>query len=289
MKMKAFLPAATAALLLVSACSTGPDGDTGDDLLPTVVVSSYPLEFIAAAVGGEAAAVTNLVPAGAEPHDFELSPADVATMERADLVINVGGFQPAVDSATAEIEGTIDLAAHLDLQSRDGHLDPHFWLDPGRMVLAAEQIAAALTDAAPDAREQFAANLTAVTGELTELDSAFRQGLGGCTYDTFVTGHAAFGYLADSYGLTEIAIAGIDPETEPSPAALAQTREEVGALGLPAIFAEPGDTKVAEVLAEELGIESEILHPVEAVAPGEDYISLMYSNLAALKIGLQCP
>src|SRR5690625_1061749 len=284
MKLPAGLPAALAGLLALTACA---GSDTGGPPVPTVVVSAYPLEFAAEAVAGPHAEVVNLVPAGAEPHDFELSPADVAAMDRADVVVTVGGFQPAVDAAAAEVGG-LDLAPALDLQTRGGHLDPHFWLDPQRLAAAAAEIAEALSQADPARAGEYEANLGDLAARLTDLHTSFDEGLSACAFDTFVTGHTAFGYLAEAYGLREVAIAGIDPEPEPSPAALAATREEVRALGLPTILAEPGDNKVAEVLAAELGIEAATLDPLEAVPAGEDYLSLMYANLEALQRGLQC-
>lgn len=277
--------AAAISLAVIAGCTAAGDSPAG---APRVVVSSYPLEFLATELGGDLLDVHNVIPAGAEPHDIELTPTDVATMERAELTLIVGGFQPAIDSVAPELPHVLDLAPTLDLQSRQGTLDPHFWLDPGRMLIAAQQIESALTDADPENTAVYAENLRSLSSKLEDLDAAYRDGLSECTYDSFVTGHAAFGYLADTYGLTEIAVAGIDPDTEPSPAALAATREEIRALGLPIVFAEPGDTKIAEVLAGELGIDSGVLNPIEAVTDGQDYLSLMHENLQALQGGLQC-
>ena len=209
-------------------------------------------------------------------------------MGEADLVVTVSGFQPAVDAAAADSENVLDLAATVDLIERDGALDPHFWLDPARMVAATEDIASALSSADPGNEDDYRERAAAVREDLEDLDAAFLDRLGECAYDSFVTGHAAFGYLADAYGLTEIAVAGIDPETEPSPAALASVRDEIADLGLPIVFAEPGETKIAKVLAEELDIDYGVLNPVEAVPGGEDYLTLMYENLDALEGGLQC-
>lgn len=273
--------------LLLAACGGGGAGEDAGGA-PQIVVSSYPVQALADAIGGEDAEVSNVVPAGAEPHDVELGPRDVFAMGEADLVVTVSGFQPAVDAAAADSENVLDLAATVDLVERDGALDPHFWLDPARMVAATEAISEALSSADPGNEDGYRERAAAVRADLEDLDAAFLDRLGECTYDSFVTGHAAFGYLADAYGLTEIAVAGIDPETEPSPAALANVREEIADLGLPIVFAEPGETKIAKVLAEELDIDYGVLNPIEAVADGEDYLTLMYANLDALEGGLQC-
>lgn len=279
-----------AGTLLLTGCAGGAPADqagaagTGT----SVVVSLYPVQFLAEAIGGEDAEVSNVVPAGAEPHDIELGPRDVFAMGAANLVVTVSGFQPAVDAAAEESENVLDLAPTVELIDRDGTRDPHFWLDPARMIAATDDIAAALSSTDPGNEDGYHERAAAVREDLDELDAAFLDRLGECAYDSFVTGHAAFGYLADAYGLTEIAIAGIDPETEPSPAALASVREEIADLGLPIVFAEPGETKIAQVLADELDIEHGVLNPIETVSGGEDYLTLMYENLEALEGGLQC-
>lgn len=282
--------AAILGLALAGCSATSPQSpaeDPGGEVT-TVVVSLYPVEYLAGAIAGEDASVSNVVPAGAEPHDVELSPNDVFAMDAADLTVMVTGFQPAVESAAAEISGVLDLAPAVDLEERGGALDPHFWLDPARMEAATDAISSALAAADPQNASGFEDRAERVRADLGDLDQAYRDGLTECTYDTFVTGHAAFGYLAETYGLHEIAVAGIDPDTEPSPAAIAQVREEIRDLGLPAVFAEPGETKIAEVLAQELDISALVLTPLEAVDAGEDYLSLMYANLEALKEGLEC-
>ena len=275
-----------AGALLLAGCG-GSAGETAS-AAPQIVVSLYPVQFLAESIAGEDAEVSNVVPAGAEPHDIELGPRDVFAMGEADLVVTVSGFQPAVDAAAAESANVLDLAPTVELIEREGTLDPHFWLDPARMVAATEDIANALSSADPGNEEGYHERAAAVREDLEDLDAAFLDRLGQCTYDSFVTGHAAFGYLADAYGLTEIAVAGIDPETEPSPAALAAVREEIADLGLPIVFAEPGETKIAKVLAEELDIDDGVLNPIEAVSGGEDYLTLMHENLDALEGGLQC-
>src|SRR5699024_10162274 len=119
------------------------------------------------------------------------------------------------------------------------------------MKHVARTISEEARNAQPASAEVFEMNLERILGELDELDEAYREGLSACEFDTFVTGHSAFRYLARAYGLTERSVAGIDPDSEPSPAALNATLQDVGSLGLPAIFAEPGASKIAQVLAQE--------------------------------------
>src|SRR5690625_3377252 len=280
------LTVSLAALALTAGCS-GPAEDQDADDLPRAVVSLYPVQFLAERIAGDDAVVTNLVPAGAEPHEVELGPRDVFEMDQAEIVIITSGFQPPVEAAAAETTGVVDLAEVVDLRERGGALDPHFWLDPARMQAAAVPIAEAFASANPAHGSQYQDRADNLEAALAELDEAFRTGLSECTYDTFVTGHAAFGDLADAYGLQEIALAGIHPESDPSQAAIAATQQQLRELGLPVVFAEPGAGKIAEVLAGELDLDVETLNPVESVTSGEDYLSIMTDNLTALKKGLQ--
>ncbi len=286
-KLQRTLALTAATALIAAGCATTTQDKPSPDAID-VAVSYYSLEYLASEIGGEHIHLTNVVPAGADSHDVELTIQDASLIGTADVSFILGGFQPAVDAAAAESDSDIDLASAVDIQSRDGVRDPHFWLDPKRMMLAADAIADAFAEADPDNAEDYAENASNVKLSLAKLDEDYSTALASCTHDSFVTGHSAFAYLADLYGLTEIAIAGVDPETEPSPAALAATRNQIENLGLPVVFGEPGEMKIAEVLAGELGIAARELDPIETVADGEDYFSVMYANLEALKEGLAC-
>ena len=292
---------ALASTLAVAGCAPS----TPDDGKTQVLAAAYPLQFIAERVGGDAVTVTSLAPAGAEPHDLELSPSQVSSMSKADLVVYLSDFQAAVDAAVAEVgPAAIDVAesAHLresehhEDESEDEHaehdhgaFDPHFWLDPLRMADAADAVAASLAKADPDNAETFTANAAELRTELEALDSSYREGLATCEITTIVVSHEAYGYLADSYGLTQVGIAGIDPEGEPSPARLREIEAVITETGVTTIFTESLiNPRVAEVLAADLGITTAVLNPVESVGEGQDYLGEMESNLTALRIALRC-
>ena len=100
---KKILAAACAAAtgLALSACSSAPssEGNASKDGTLTVMASFYPLQYLAEKIGGEHVTVTSLTPAGAEPHDLELSPKTVDALASADAVVYLAGFQAAVDEA----------------------------------------------------------------------------------------------------------------------------------------------------------------------------------------------
>lgn len=312
--------AALAALsLLLSACgdddagttaASEGSGDRGETL--QVVASFYPVAEAAQAVGGDLVEVTNLTPAGTEPHDLELRSRQVDQLQDADLVLYLGqGFQPAIEEITERRDGpAVDLLAELALEEgtagSDEHdggeegehageaLDPHFWLDPTLMAAAVDQIEAALVAVAPEHEDAFAANAAAYRAELEELDEELSSALAECDQRVIVTSHAAFHYLAQRYDLEQIPIAGLSPEAEPSPERLAELADLIEAEGVTTVFYETlVDPDVAETLAREAGVETAVLNPLEGltaedVEAGRGYTDVMRDNLAALTDALEC-
>ena len=131
-------------LLTVVAAGCGPA--TGAKGKTTVVASFYPLAFAAEQIGGPKVDVTNLTPPGAEPHDVELTPGDVARIQTADVVLYLShGFQPAVEEALDGAKGKrIDVLAGLGLHEESGKTDPHVWLDPVLFARIVRRVGAAL-------------------------------------------------------------------------------------------------------------------------------------------------
>jgi zinc transport system substrate-binding protein len=265
--------------LVLVGCS---DGEEVEPQPRVIVASLYPLAWATEQVWIGADSIdelVNLTPPGVEPHDIELSPGDVETIRDAELVLYVGGgFQPALEDAVASREGR-----SLDLL-RDGE-DPHIWLDPVRFAQAVERIARAVGGAGSAYDE---------LRELKRLDAEYRRGLADCDRRTIVTTHASFARLARRYGLTQVSLAGRSPEAEPSPRELEELVEEVRDSGATTVFAEPlVSGEVAETVAREAGVTVATLDPIEGLsqerlAAGEDYLSVMRANLAALREALGC-
>ncbi|MEU5878548.1 zinc ABC transporter substrate-binding protein [Spirillospora sp. NPDC047279] len=297
---------ATAALLGLTAC-----GDAGADSGRTSVVASfYPMAWLAGKVGGEHVEVRTLTKPGAEPHDLELTGRQIADVGDADYTVYVKGVQPAVDDAVAKhakdkaldaasVVKTLPVAGD-DREHEgegDGHAheteyDPHIWLDPSRMATIATTLGDRLAAADPANAAAYKANAKTVAAELTALDTSFRDGLKDTERKTIVTAHAAFGYLADRYGLKQVSIAGVDPTSEPSPKRVAELTHEVRAAGATTVFTETlVSPKVAETLAREAGVRTDVLDPVEGVAKEspDDYVSIMKRNLQTLRTALGAP
>lgn len=302
-------------ILLTAACGSGPAGtDDSDPGQVRIVTAIYPLQFVAERIAGTHGQVTSLTQPGTEPHDLELTPKQVGSMADADLVVYEKSFQAAVDTAIEQSGQTevVDVAAVVPLQpltaadhdhegeghDGEGHdhdhgdLDPHVWLDPANMVLIAEAVTAKLVETDPDHAADYRSNLTALTEELRGLDQEFADGLQSCDRQEFVVSHAAFGYLARKYGLTQIGISGLSPDAEPSPARIAAVHEEVARHDVTTIFYETlVSPAVAESIATDLGLTTAVLDPLEGLTPesaGEDYVAVMRSNLTALRTANGC-
>jgi zinc transport system substrate-binding protein len=276
-----------AALLLLTGLLAGCASGFADDGRPHVLASAYPFAWAAQQVAGPDASVTDLVKSGAEPHDIELSPRQVAQFQDATVVVYLHGFQGAVDDAVHESAK----AARLDLAAvvHPAGMDPHVWLDPIRMKAIVDAVATKL--AARDARhaDRYRRRAAATDAKLDLLDTSLRQGLAHCRRSDIVTSHAAFAYLARRYGLRQVGIAGLSPDTEPAPGRLAEVARFAQRNDVTTIFFESRvDPKLAQTVASEVGAKTAVLDPVEGVQSGDDYLSVMTRNAAALRLALGC-
>ena len=181
-----------------------------------------------------------------------------------------------------------------DHEGHDHHhdmsADPHFWLDPARMAKAATLVGDKLAEADSAHADIYKANAKALAEELNTLSDTLVTKTSNCKVKTFVTAHTAFGYLADRTGLTQVGISGLDPESSPSPARLAEIAQIAKEQGVTTIFTEALiDPKVAQTLADDLGITTAVLDPIESQTDAsKDYAATMNSNIDALTKALDC-
>ena len=172
----------------------------------------------------------------------------------------------------------------------DMSADPHFWLDPIRMAKAATLVGDKLAEADSAHADTYKANAKALAEELTALGDTLVTKTSKCQVKTFVTAHTAFGYLADRTGLTQVGISGLDPESSPSPARLAEIGQIAKEQGVTTIFTEALiDPKVAQTLADDLGITTAVLDPIESQTDAsKDYAAVMQANIDALTKANNC-
>jgi zinc transport system substrate-binding protein len=302
----------------LSACSSDSSAAGNTDKFD-VVASFYPMEYLAEQIGGDHVNVTTLTEPGQEPHDLELSAKQTAQMGEADAVLYLKSLQPAVDEAIAQsdVKTKIDAASltkledhgtvehdhdhggeeHADEHAEEEHaeggehaLDPHVWLDPVKYAEIAAGVAQSFEKADPDHADDYRKNAEALAKKLGGLNTAYKDGLAKTDTKVFFTNHAAFGYLAERYGLTQEAINGLDPESEPSPARIKELQQEAKADGVTTVFYETlVSDKTAKTLAKDAGLKTDVLDPLEGItdkSKGEDYVEVMESNLKALATAL---
>ena len=315
----------TVAFLALSACSSNtpststPASDaastsSGSAAAPGVTkvsVAFYPLEYAATKAGGDKVNVTNLTLPGQEPHDLELTPQQITSLEEADLVVYLKGFQPAVDKAVEQsgAKNKLDLSQVIQLrpavadhdhdseagETEDhdhGTTDPHFWLDPTLEAKAVSAIADELSKIDAQNKSTYETNAKNITNDLTALDEEYKSGLKNCQGKTSITARAAFGYLTERYGLEQIGISGLSPNEQPSPARIAKVQEEAKEHGVTTIFFETlTSDEVAKAIAGDLALKTAVLDPIEGItteSAGQDYPSVMKANLDAIKQANGC-
>jgi zinc transport system substrate-binding protein len=267
-----------------------------------VVASFYiPYEFTKN-VGGERIEVKNLVPAGAEPHDFEPSPADIRAIEEARVfVYNGAGMESWVERVLSAVKNrekliVIEMTKGLPLrkvEDEELEFDPHAWTDPILVKDMAKNIQEGLIAADSTGSSLYTDNAKAFQAKLDALDAQIREGLKACRLRDFIISHRFMDYFAARYNLTAHALSGLEP-SEPTPQRLAELIRLGREKGIKYIFAERSDAlKALEVLARELGAQILTLNTghsltAEEEREGKNYLTLMSENLKNLRIGLEC-
>lgn len=320
MKLILVLSAAVlAAGVILSGC-TDKDKETDSEKLK-VMASFYPVYDFAVKIGGEKAEVTNMVPAGTEPHDWEPATRDITNLEQADVFVYSGaGMEHWVEDVLKSLENqklvTVEASNGVTLREGHGHeedheeadqeneaaaeeehdhgeYDPHVWLSPLNAKKEMENIKNAFIEADPDNKDYYEANYKTYADKFDELDQSFKDTLSPLPNKVIVVSHEAFGYLCNAYGLTQMGIEGLSPDSEPDPARMAEVIDFVKENNVKTIFFEElVSPKVAEAIAKETGAVTQVLNPMEGLSEeeikaGGDYFSVMEKNLAALKNALE--
>jgi zinc transport system substrate-binding protein len=285
-----------ASALFVAACSATTPVPRAPERQMRIVVTIYPLQYFAQRIAGAQADVRALVPSGAEAHGFAPTAGDIVALAEADLVVANGlGLEPWLERALDALESPPPLVeASTSGSTRLGELDPHVWLDPLLAMGQAERIADALVSVDPTRSTQIEANRAALAGDLEALHASFEAALASCRLDSFVTAHGAYGYLADRYGLTQVALTGLSPEAEPSARDLASAVELMRDQGLQHVLREPVlSAGAVEAVASEVNATALDIHQIGSVTASElaehtDYFGLMRDNLRSLSTALEC-
>lgn len=324
LKKRVLVALLTAALMLLASCTAqsgaqaANDNNAANDKL-LVYTSFYPIYDFASQIGGDRVELVRLITDGSEPHSWEPQPADIVGLEKADVFIyNGAGMETWVDKVLSSLQNKelvvvdtssgIELIAaeHLHDHDDEGHdededhdhndeehhedetsYDPHIWLSLRNAKKQAENIKNALAQADPDNAEYYNDNYNRFAQELDALDAEFTEALRNIADKNVVVSHQAFAYLCKDYGLTQIAVEGLTPDSEPDAARMVEIIEFCKQNNVKTIFFEElASEKVAQTISKATGVSVSVL-TAEQSQTEEDYLGFMRANLRALTEGLQ--
>lgn len=281
-------------ICFTAACSRNNQTVPAEDMKKglRIYTTFYPLYDFTKKIAGDNAQVENLVPAGVEPHDFELSPKQAAKIYDADIFIFLGeSMEPWAKKMARELDekGVTVIEAGKGLVEND---DPHIWLDPVLAGKMAQSIYDGIVSADKGHAAIYEKNMTSLTERFDELDKNFKEITSHSLKKDVVTSHGILGYAARRYGFNQVAITGLSPQEEPSPKKMAELVKLCRTKDIKYIFTEPGgSSKLSETLARETGTKILQLNPLESlrtdeIKAGEDYFSIMEKNLEVLRTAL---
>ena len=297
----------------------------------SIYTTVYPLQYFAERIGGEYVDVSSIYPPGANEHTFEPTQKDMMTLADADMFFYIGlGLEGFVEKAkntlaneNVKLVATADHVSEEKLHISTGHVhaedeeddhgheeheeeasdllidhsghghDSHVWLSP----VISQDLAAVIKDelvaAMPEQKALFTENYEALVAELEELHAKFESMAAQTTQKTFFVSHAAFGYIAGHYGFSQVPVAGLNSQSEPSQKELTKIVDLAKKENIQYIFFEQNvSSNLTEVIQNEVGADSLILHNLSVLTTddiknGETYFTLMEKNMEALKTALQ--
>ena len=267
-----------------------------------VEASFYPLYFFASQIGGDKASVSNITPAGAEPHDYEPTTQEMAKIEKSQILILNGGVEAWGNKIKDNLKDknvVIIIAGEgllTDKIEEEGEViqDPHVWLAPQLAKKQVEKIKEGFIQADSANTTLYETNAKSLEDKLDQLDEKYKKGLSSCIEKDIITSHAAFGYLAKAYGLNQVSVTGVSPDEEPSAQQLAQVAKFAKDNNVKYIFFETlVSPKLSQTIANEVGAETLVLDPIEGISDddikqGKNYFTVMEKNLTNLQKALQC-
>ncbi len=283
-----------------------------------VVTSFYPFYEIAKEIGGNNTIVTSVIPFGAEPHDWEITPQQIPEIMKADMIIYNGiGFdkwfgqkEQFRNSLLVDVSKDLQLIKignnqeskniGQDEKEHEEHkftYDPHIWLDPVLVKNISKTISNVLVKLDPTNTDHYRENTKNFIEKLDTLDSLIKKSLANCELNDFITFHQAFHYFANRYGLTQHTVSqGISPESEILPQQITKIIQLAKDLNIDTIYSEElVDPRLSQILASEIpNGKVLLLSPIEGITQEEQqsknagYIGKMHMNLENLRQGLKC-
>ncbi len=298
-------------LPLIVSCQKSRESTKPDNKIQ-VVATIFPIYDMVRHIGGDKVKVTMLLPPATDAHNYELKPAEIVQISKADLFLYLNmemerWAYKVIDATSSKTKllpvetgsgiTMLPLAGHDD---EDGHhhaskFDPHIWLDFSNAQKMVDNIAAALVKIDQRHSDYYLKNAVEYKNKLTALDNRFRSELTGCKSRIILhAGHRAFSYLANRYGLKYYSVYNVSADSEPEPQKIIALIQQIKTTKTRYIYSEDLiNPRLAEMIAKETGaglLKLNNGHTVSKadISGGVSFLSLMEENLVNLKKGLQC-
>jgi len=276
-------------VITVAACSNPAPAQINDKI--GVAVTILPQQEFVARVGGDKVDIAVMVPPGASPHTYEVTPAQMVQLSKAKVYFKVGSpieFELAwLDKLLAQNKDmlVVDCSKGINLIESDDPdepgIDPHIWTSPRNVKTMVQNISLGLSQVDPQNRQYYEQNRDSYLKELDELDAEIGASLGDTGSRTFIVYHPAWGYFAHDYGLRQL---GIEREgKEPQAAYMARLINQARLQNIKVIFVSPEfDSRSAEAIAREIEGKVVIIDPLAG-----DYLDNMRKVASAFKEALK--
>jgi len=276
-------------VITVVACSNPAPAQVNDKT--GVAVTILPQREFVARVGGDKVDITVMIPPGASPHTYEVTPAQMVQLSKAKVYFKVGSpieFELVwLDKLLAQNKDmlVVDCSKGINLIESDDPdepgIDPHIWTSPRNVKTMVQNISLGLSQVDPQNRQYYEQNRDSYLKELDELDAEIDASLGDTGNRTFIVYHPAWGYFAHDYGLRQL---GIEQEgKEPQAAYMARLINQARLQNIKVIFVSPEfDSRSAEAIAREIGGKVVIIDPLAG-----DYLDNMRKVASAFKEALK--
>lgn len=243
-------------ILVAGACSASPESDGLAVMATTSILGDVTERLV-----GEVATVEVLIPAEADPHGFQPSARQAASLRDVDVVFANGlgleaGLTDVLDAARRDGVLVVEVGPEVEpiAFSDNDNLDPHFWLDPMRMSRAAALITNTVADLAEPERAQLLSALASFQADLAAIDEEIAGLLAGVTNRKLVTNHDSLGYFADRYGFQVVGtvVPGGSTLASPSPRDVADLIEIIEDEQIAAVFTDAAEPdSLAQLVADE--------------------------------------
>lgn len=275
--------------------STDQTNQSDESALKVYVTFNAMKEFVTA-VGKDKVEVATIIPDGMEPHDFEPKAQDIAGLSSAKIFVYSGlGMEAWAEEAIKAADNTdliiveaskgADVIENTDQEEIEEHgqYDPHIWLSLKGAESEVKNIKDALVQADPSNKDYYEANCDDFISQLEDLYNEYNEKFQSVEKKSFVTGHAAFGYLCRDFGLEQNSVEDTFAEGEPSAQQLTELVEYCKENDVSTIFAEEmASQEVSQTLADEVGAKVDTIYTIESNEDDMTYLERMSDNLAKI-------